>query len=43
MDALEKLQALDEVEYAIDFKMNYGAGEWFTYGFSPICNPLAAT
>jgi len=36
VDALAKLQALDEVEYAIDFKMNYGAGEWFTYGFAPI-------
>lgn len=36
VDALEKLQALPEVEYAIDFKMNYGAGEWFTYGFAPI-------
>lgn len=36
MDALEKLQALDEVEYAIDLKMNYGQGEWYTYGFSPI-------
>ncbi|MBI9043966.1 MAG: sugar ABC transporter substrate-binding protein [Anaerolineaceae bacterium] len=36
VDALEKLQALDEVEYAIDFKMNYGAGEWFSYGFAPI-------
>jgi multiple sugar transport system substrate-binding protein len=35
-EALAALQALDEVEYAIDFKMNYGAGEWFTYGFSPI-------
>ena len=35
-DALEKLQALPEVDYAIDFKINYGAGEWFTYGFSPI-------
>jgi multiple sugar transport system substrate-binding protein len=35
-EALDALQALDEVEYAIDFKMNYGAGEWFTYGFSPI-------
>jgi multiple sugar transport system substrate-binding protein len=34
--ALEALQGLDQVEYAIDFKMNYGAGEWFTYGFSPI-------
>lgn len=36
MEALEKLQALDEVEYAIDFKMNYGQGEWYTYGFSPM-------
>ncbi|MEA3338750.1 MAG: sugar ABC transporter substrate-binding protein, partial [Chloroflexota bacterium] len=36
VDALAKLQALPEVEYAIDFKMNYGAGEWFTYGFSPL-------
>ncbi|MGC9397556.1 MAG: sugar ABC transporter substrate-binding protein [Anaerolineae bacterium] len=35
-EALKKLQALDEVEYALDLKMNYGAGEWFTYGFSPI-------
>ena len=36
VDALEKLQALPEVEYAIDFKMSYGAGEWFSYGFSPL-------
>lgn len=36
MSALESLQALDQVEYAIDFKMNYGQGEWYTYGFSPI-------
>jgi len=35
-EALKKLTALDEVEYAIDFKMNYGQGEWYTYGFSPI-------
>ncbi|NQT60582.1 MAG: sugar ABC transporter substrate-binding protein [Bacteroidetes bacterium] len=35
-DALAKLQALPEVEYAIDFKMNYGQGEWYSYGFSPI-------
>ena len=35
-DALAKLQALDSTEYAIDLKMNYGAGEWFTYGFAPI-------
>jgi multiple sugar transport system substrate-binding protein len=24
------------VEYPIDLKMNYGQGEWYTYGFSPI-------
>ena len=34
--ALEALQALPEVEYAIDFKLNYGSGEWTSYGFSPI-------
>lgn len=34
--ALEALQALPEVEYALDLKMNYGQGEWFSYGFSPI-------
>ena len=36
MDAMEKLMALDETEYVIDFKFNYGAGEWNTYGFAPI-------
>ncbi len=35
-DALERLQALDQVEYAIDVKMNYGQGEWYSYAFSPI-------
>jgi len=35
-DALEKLQALDQVEYAIDLKMDYGQGEWYSYAFSPI-------
>ena len=34
--ALEALKALPEVEYPLDLKFNYGAGEWFTYGFSPI-------
>lgn len=34
--ALARLQALSEVEFAIDFKMNYGQGEWYSYGFSPI-------
>lgn len=41
-EVLEKLQALNEVEYAIDFKMNYGAGEWYTYGFSPIIQSWGA-
>lgn len=41
-EALEKLQSLDEVEYAIDFKMNYGQGEWYTYGFSPIIQSWGA-
>lgn len=36
MAAMDAVMALDEVEYAIDFKMNYGAGEWQSYGFSPI-------
>jgi len=34
--ALKKLKALSQVTYPIDFKMNYGQGEWYTYGFSPI-------
>jgi multiple sugar transport system substrate-binding protein len=36
MDAMDKLMALEETEYVIDFKLNYGAGEWQSYGFSPI-------
>lgn len=34
--ALAALQQVDGVENALDLKMNYGRGEWFTYGFSPI-------
>ena len=34
-EALEKLAALPEVEWPLDIKMNYGAGEWMTYGFAP--------
>ena len=33
---LEAAQALDTHDYALDTKMNFGAGEWFTYGFSPV-------
>jgi multiple sugar transport system substrate-binding protein len=35
-DAMAKLAELDEVEFPLDLKINYGRGEWFTYGFSPI-------
>ena len=35
-DALAKLAELEEVEFPLDMKLNYGRGEWFTYGFSPI-------
>lgn len=35
-EALRKLAALPEVKWPLDLKLNYGAGEWFTYGFSPI-------
>jgi hypothetical protein len=34
---------MEQVEYPLDLKFNYGAGdEWNTYGFSPSSNPLAA-
>ena len=33
--ALQKLQA-SGLKHPLDMKFNYGAGEWFTYGFSPI-------
>ena len=37
MDALDALKALDQVEYPLDLKLNYGPGdEWNTYAFSPI-------
>jgi multiple sugar transport system substrate-binding protein len=34
--ALEKLSALPGVSYALDLKINYGRGEFFTFAFSPI-------
>lgn len=33
--AIDALQDLPDVEHALDLKVNYGAGEWFTYGFTP--------
>jgi multiple sugar transport system substrate-binding protein len=41
-EALASLQELPEVNYALDLKMNYGRGEWFTYGFSPILQSFGA-
>jgi multiple sugar transport system substrate-binding protein len=35
-EALEKLTALPEVEYALDMQIKYGRSEFYTYGFSPI-------
>ena len=35
-EALAKLKELPEVEYPLDLKLNYGQGEWYTYGFAPI-------
>ncbi|MEY4758043.1 MAG: hypothetical protein RJA34_2941 [Pseudomonadota bacterium] len=34
-DALAKLQKAPGMKYAMDVKLNYGQGEWYTYGFSP--------
>jgi multiple sugar transport system substrate-binding protein len=34
-DALAKLKKVSGVQYPLDLKMNYGKGEWFTFGFSP--------
>jgi multiple sugar transport system substrate-binding protein len=35
-DVLERVKGVGETEYSIDLKMNYGAGEWYTYAFTPI-------
>ncbi len=42
MEILKKLKDHPDVKYPIDFKMNYGKGEWFTYGFSPIFQAFGA-
>lgn len=34
-EILATLKSQDGVEWPLDVKMNYGAGEWMTYGFSP--------
>jgi multiple sugar transport system substrate-binding protein len=41
--ALEALRAVVPADgYPLDLKMNYGVGEWFTYGFSPILQSFGA-
>ena len=35
-DALDKLSKIGGGIYPIEFKLNYGVGEWYTFGFSPI-------
>jgi multiple sugar transport system substrate-binding protein len=34
-DALKKLKA-SGLQFPLDMKLNYGVGEWYTFGFSPI-------
>ena len=34
-EILTKLDAVEGVEWPLDVKLNYGAGEWMTYGFAP--------
>lgn len=41
MQIVEDLQALDEVNYALDFKM-FDVGEWYTYGLSPFFQAFGA-
>jgi multiple sugar transport system substrate-binding protein len=41
-DALAALKKVDGVKFPIDMKFNYGKGEWYTYGFSPILQSFGA-
>lgn len=40
-DALKKLKA-SGLAFPLDMKFDYGVGEWFTYGFSPIVQSFGA-
>jgi multiple sugar transport system substrate-binding protein len=39
-DALARLGAVPGVRYALDLKINYGRGEYFTYAYSPILQSM---
>lgn len=41
MQIVEDLQELEDVKYALDFKM-FDVGEWYTYGFSPFFQAFGA-
>src|SRR5215207_7505918 len=41
-DALAKLQALPEVEHALDMRMRTKTDEWYTWAFSPIVQSFGA-
>jgi multiple sugar transport system substrate-binding protein len=34
-NALEQLAKVEGIRWPLDMKLNYGAGEWMTYGFAP--------
>ena len=42
MSILRKLKELPEIKFPLDMKINYGVGEWYTYGFSPIFQAFGA-
>lgn len=35
-DVLAKIKGVGGTSYSIDMKMNYGAGEWYSYAFTPV-------
>jgi multiple sugar transport system substrate-binding protein len=39
-DALAALKQVSGVQYSMDLMMSYGAGEWFSYSFSPLLQSL---
>ncbi len=39
-EVLAKLAATSGVKWPLDLKLNYGRGEWFTYGLSPIMQSM---
>lgn len=41
-DALAKLSKVKGVNWPLDMKLNYGNGEWFSYGFSPFIQACGA-